>query len=228
MEGSKWAYVLQERLKALDFYAIQVRGISHRKILLTFEDREDVDNINTQELLKIFSCVKQPSYIDLVIPRVTWIWCDGLPIIAWNKETWKSILGNWGYLLTEQVRPLQNAMFQGLRLCISTNKVEKIDETLKVLIEDKRFWIKIKEIDSSQVQLVETIQRPTKIVECNEIPKNQAQHTDSTNGEDLQSQSSLETGSDLDLNHSENSHISYNIQENRQILYKTTWTIQAM
>lgn len=58
-------------------------------------------------------------------------------------------MGDWGYLLTQNVKPLRNGMFQGLHLCISTEKVDTIDETLKVMAEGKGFWIKMKEFNPS-------------------------------------------------------------------------------
>lgn len=113
-DGSEWMYMLQERNNCLDFTGIQVRGISHRKFILTFVDEEDANNVCMQGLLNIFKLVKKISYIDLVVRRIVWIWCDALSTIALNKETWKSVVGDWGYFLTEQLKPLQNAMFQGV------------------------------------------------------------------------------------------------------------------
>lgn len=39
-------------------------------------------------------------------------------------------------------------MFQGLKLCISTGRVDTIDETVKVLVDRKSCWVKIKEATS--------------------------------------------------------------------------------
>lgn len=218
-EEANWADMLQERLTSLDFYNIQVRGISHRKFLLTFADEDEVNNANMQELLKVFTSVKQVNYIDLVVPRIAWVWCDGLPILAWNKETWKKLVGDWGYLLTEHTKPLQNAMFQGLRLCVSTNKVDKIDETLKVMIEDKGFWIRMKELDSSQ-SFIESYQRKEMAAEDKEVSQCQEQNFDSSYEEGTYEHTSpnmdsspTSKESEMVNDQSENTHISVNLQE---------------
>lgn len=80
-EEIEWADMLQERLNCLEFYGMKVRGISH-KFLLTFQEKEDISNANMDELLKIFKSIKEVTYLDLVVPRIAWVCCDGLPIIV--------------------------------------------------------------------------------------------------------------------------------------------------
>lgn len=79
------------------------------------------------------------------MPRIAWINCDGLPISAWNKDTWSEMVGDWGYLLTESIKPTVNGMFQNLRLCISTQQVKKMDETIKVVVDGLGYWVRMKE-----------------------------------------------------------------------------------
>lgn len=93
-EECEWADMLQEKLSCLDFYGIQVRDISHKKFLLTFSEKIDLNEECKNRLLRIFKEIKAVSHLDLVVPRLAWVWCDGLPIVAWNKETWGKIIGD--------------------------------------------------------------------------------------------------------------------------------------
>lgn len=79
---AEWADVLQERLLNHSIYGVQVRGISHRKFLLTFLDTEEMGSSSREELLDHFSSIREVRLLDLIIPRVAWVWCDGLPIVA--------------------------------------------------------------------------------------------------------------------------------------------------
>lgn len=95
-------------------------------------------------MYEFFTLIRRATHSDLILPRVAWLDCDGLPISAWNCNTWRNIIGDWGCLITECKKPLLNGMFFKLRIYIATRKV-KIKETLKVLIEGKGFWVTIRE-----------------------------------------------------------------------------------
>lgn len=105
-----WADMLQERLHASGILAI-VRGISHNKFLLTFQRHQEKEECDRSSLCNFFKTIKEVTHRDLIVPRIAWVWREGLPIIAWNKETWQRIIEDWGYLLNDQSKPLQNAMY---------------------------------------------------------------------------------------------------------------------
>lgn len=120
--------------------------------------------------------------------------------------------------MTEHTKPLQNGMYQSLELCVSTKKVVKIEETIKVVIDGYSHWIKIKEVWTDNIPEVlrkegkEQIQMKESYLDLTDgedqvldvLDKNQnTTQLDKANEEELQ-------GSD-----SENTHISFNIQETR-------------
>lgn len=59
------------------------------------------------------------------------------PIVACNKDMWSRIWGNWDYLITKEMKLKRNDMFEDLKLCISTERVDLIEETVKVMIDGK-------------------------------------------------------------------------------------------
>lgn len=85
------------------------------------------------------------NHSDLVQPRLAWVFCEGLPLSAWNKQNWERILGDWGTILSGTKRVLSYNMYQMAKLCIETHKVLDIDKTINVHIENKGFWVRTKE-----------------------------------------------------------------------------------
>lgn len=55
------------------------------------------------------------------------------------------MIGDWGHLLTESIKPTINGMYQNLRLCISTQHVKELDESIKVMVDGLGHWVRIKE-----------------------------------------------------------------------------------
>ncbi|WOH00278.1 hypothetical protein DCAR_0519637 [Daucus carota subsp. sativus] len=133
----EWADVIQENIIGLGCSFIRVRGISHKSFLLIVDEDVFTANVNIEFLYEIFLGVYKATHSDLVVPRLAWLDCDGLPISAWNNSTWSKIIDDWGYLVTENKKPLLNSMYTKLKLCIATSKVEQIKETIKVVIDER-------------------------------------------------------------------------------------------
>lgn len=138
-----WAGIIQEKLIVKGYDFITVSGISHKIFLLEMDSEVYNSNINIDFLYKYFSKVRLANHLDLIVPRVIWLDCDGLSLSVWNKHNWSNIIGDWGYLISENRNPPSNGMYSSLKLCIATRKVEDIAETLKVVIEGDRYWVNI-------------------------------------------------------------------------------------
>ncbi|WOG87204.1 hypothetical protein DCAR_0206427 [Daucus carota subsp. sativus] len=149
----EWADSIQEKIIGLGCSFIRVRGISHKSFLLTMEEDIFKANVNIEFLYEIFTGVYKATHSDLIVPRLAWLDCDGLPISVWNNSTWSSIIADWGYLVTENNKPLISSMFSKLKLCIATCKVERIKETLKVVIDGEGYWVTIQESGGLQEEL---------------------------------------------------------------------------
>lgn len=92
----EWADILQEKIILQGLTSIKVKGISHRKFLITFQSKEDMDGSQMDILKQWFWHIGEATHLDLIPPRIAWIYCDGLPFTAWNLENWQSIIGDWG------------------------------------------------------------------------------------------------------------------------------------
>lgn len=141
----QWGDILQEKINLSGYIHAKLLGISHRKFLITFPTEQDKDEISMQFLNQWFKEIKPVSHIDLTPSRIAWVYCDGLPFTAWNLSNWEKIFGDWGYVLTRKFLPLSCGMIQSPRICIQTYQVRDIEETLKVIINGKPCWVKIRE-----------------------------------------------------------------------------------
>lgn len=125
--------------------AIKLIGITHIKFLVTFPTEEDRRETQERVLRTWFKETKKAIHLDMVPPRIAWVYCNGLPYSLWNLENWKKIMGDWGQILTRKFKIFNCGMIQTPRICIQTYQVRDIDETVKVLVDSKGYWVKIRE-----------------------------------------------------------------------------------
>lgn len=144
--SDQWPDVLQEKVSLSGLSEITIRGITHTKFIITFESTEVMCKENIQVLSSWFIEIKKWNHVDLVQPRLAWLYCEGLPISAWNETNLKRITQDWGQLISNDTIPLVCNMYQNRMIAIYTPKVMQIDETIKVMIEGKGFWVRLKEI----------------------------------------------------------------------------------
>lgn len=105
----------------------------------------DAQDMNFDFLEEWFSVIRKCTLADLILPRIVWLHCDGLPSSAWTKDNWVKIIGDWGYIISEPSNKTRCGMLQKLKICIQTHKTLNISETLKVVIDGLSYWVVIKE-----------------------------------------------------------------------------------
>lgn len=118
-----WADEIQEKLIIEGFTFISIRGIPHFKFLITFRSEDMIDMIDNTFLKTIFVKMRNVQPTDLIVPRITWLICDGLPVVAWNDETIRNLIGEWGYLISKNKQIIVNKSFFNPKICIATMKV---------------------------------------------------------------------------------------------------------
>lgn len=60
-------------------------------------------------------------------------------------ENWEKLIGDWGRILTKNFKTLKCGMISTPKVCIQTYQVRDIEETTKVMIDNRGYWIKLKE-----------------------------------------------------------------------------------
>lgn len=163
--------MLIEKLLTEGISTVSIKGISHVKFLITFEDVE-MKQKGIDFLRFLFINLKEAILLDSIVPRIAWIYVDGLPIFSWNREIWKRIIGDWGHIISGSEIKSQDGMFFNPKICIQTYKVIEIDETIKVTIKGLGYWVRIEELthcfDSKEfTNLVEATKGPSKSFSTN-------------------------------------------------------------
>ncbi|KAL1808828.1 hypothetical protein ACET3Z_025818 [Daucus carota] len=145
-EDVTWADILQEKLLLQGYTFISVKGISHKSFVLTFE--EDVNTLDSSMsfLHDLFYSVRPVTHSDLVLPRLTWLELNGLPMSVWNLPYWSKIVGEYGYIIKTTRAPFINGMYGGFKICISTNIEHEVCDQVNVCVEGEEFRVIIKEV----------------------------------------------------------------------------------
>lgn len=86
-------------LESLGFKDIVVRGITCKKFLLTFLDKETFDNLDIELLGLGFLSCKIATVEDTIIPRIAFICCYGLPLGMWCIQNLINLISSFGELL---------------------------------------------------------------------------------------------------------------------------------
>nr|GEY12885.1 RNA-directed DNA polymerase, eukaryota [Tanacetum cinerariifolium] len=69
---------------------------------------------------------------------------EGLPLIAWTKNTFNHITSKWGELL--YLDEQDEGYFHSKRVCVKTKLVDIICESVKIIIQGKFYWVRAKEV----------------------------------------------------------------------------------
>ncbi|GKC85157.1 RNA-directed DNA polymerase, eukaryota, partial [Tanacetum coccineum] len=78
--------------------------------------------------------------------RIVWISIEGLPIRAWTPNTFSKIASLWGEYVEWEDADLKS--FSCKHLCLKTKMNVIINESQKVIIQGKVYWIRVKELDA--------------------------------------------------------------------------------
>lgn len=195
-----WADALQDKITLKTQIPIKIIGITQRKFLITFMSEEDKQDFNSL-LDEWFVETWQVTQLDLVPPRLAWVYCDGLPFSMWNAENWNKILGDWGRVVNKNFCQFKCGMLQNSRICVETFQVIDIEETLKVIIGNKGYWVKIKEsnicYEIEQMQLQYLAQRDEGLRELNSVMSSDIESEEDINEDTTQEEVPVTTWPEL-------------------------------
>lgn len=144
----QWTDLLQEKINLKTERGFYIRGITQKKCIITLPSLENLNNENKKILEEWFVEIRDSNHRELVHPRLAWIHCKGLPISAWNQGNLQAIFQDWGQVVSAPFVPLICNMYQKEMVAIYTLKVLEIDETIKVWIQGKGYWLRIKKSHS--------------------------------------------------------------------------------
>lgn len=85
--------------------------------------------------------------------RIMWISIEGLPIRAMTHKTFAKIVSSWGQLT--DVEDSKSTTLSYKRLCVKVKSNVTINDTIKVIVNGKIFWICVKEIEPWSPNFIE-------------------------------------------------------------------------
>lgn len=139
---------LQEKIIRMGVHFIMVKELSwKRKFLFSITKQDNMGSTDEiwRTVEELFDSITSVTHMDLIVPRITWVRCHGIPCGAWNEENWKLIASEWGTLVEGPIGIGEESIFKGPNICIATRKVVEIDETFKIMIGDEGYWVRAKE-----------------------------------------------------------------------------------
>lgn len=91
---------------------VQFRSLGGRYVLITFQSAEVRDSIIEGQWMKLwFDNVKPWRGEPASLERFVWLSCKGLPLNAWNAQTFKSIAELWGCFIMVDEQTLKDLSF---------------------------------------------------------------------------------------------------------------------
>ncbi|KAK8612898.1 hypothetical protein V6N13_093002 [Hibiscus sabdariffa] len=140
------ALATEFRRKNLQGFSIM--RIQDPLILLMFRDMETrTEIIRWRQLLQWFDNVQEWSADLRFDSRFTWLSIDGIPIQAWSTTTFKNIAESWGSFLKLDSDTAEPQSFECGRVFIETKRMERINETIDLVVNSEIFPVLIWEIE---------------------------------------------------------------------------------
>ena len=81
----------------------------------------------------------------------TWVYCYGVPLHAWNYETFRHIASIWSELLKVDEETLKLRNFCNNKLFIRTDRLSKINELINVTCGKFCYEVRISEVECGSI-----------------------------------------------------------------------------
>ncbi|KAE8704162.1 hypothetical protein F3Y22_tig00110458pilonHSYRG00095 [Hibiscus syriacus] len=124
-----------------------------RKEVMGHMDEDDLQWSYLKEIFVDIMLWKESIY---QMERVVWIEIDGLPLHCWNEVSLKRLVGLWGRFEVFGENVKHHIDCEKVNMLISTSAEARIDETVDVVVENKKFIVRVLEVgmvDHSLVKL---------------------------------------------------------------------------
>lgn len=137
---------LQDLFITNGIWDAQIRSLGGLNILISFDTDDSLTEFmqdNNQRLPQWFSSIERWHNQRIKPSRSTWISCYGVPLIAWNSETFLSIGKLWGEVVKLDELTAQSIAFDKGRMFIATDFLECINEVVQIKIKGDIYPVKV-------------------------------------------------------------------------------------
>ncbi|KAK9007254.1 hypothetical protein V6N11_051083 [Hibiscus sabdariffa] len=79
--------------------------------------------------------------------RRVWISIYGVPIHVWMRDTFERIAAHWGSIVWVEDKMLELSLLEMGQVLIESNSLDRIEECLKLMIQDRGFLVRVLEAE---------------------------------------------------------------------------------
>lgn len=134
------------KIKELGITDVKILKLNELKYFLAKENSEEWLSTEKELLQSWFKKVRDLNSKDLLIPRIVWVECVGLPIIAWKEENLKAYMNNLGEWICWEFEDKVGRRIFNPRICISTINMKEINTEMTILVRGVQYDIRLKEL----------------------------------------------------------------------------------
>ncbi|KAE8732763.1 hypothetical protein F3Y22_tig00001732pilonHSYRG00047 [Hibiscus syriacus] len=164
-----------DRLHAWSLGDIKVQRLRGKSFLFIIEDKDlflMLEDLQWSYLKEIFVDVMLWTESIFHKERVVWLEIDSLPLHCWNVVTLKRLVGLWGKFEAFGENVSHHLDCEKVNMLISTSSEARIDEVVDVVVENRKFVVRVLEVrmlDNSLVNLSISEVRKKKEIEVEKV-----------------------------------------------------------
>ncbi|KAH7848115.1 hypothetical protein Vadar_033976 [Vaccinium darrowii] len=139
---------LQNIFISNEIWDAHIRSLGGLNVLLTFDTKESMEDFIKDKnncLPKWFSSVEVWKQQKIIPSRCVWLSCFGVPLNAWNNNTFISIGNLWGEVIKLDELTANSIAFDKGRMFVLTDCLDCINEVVHVKIKEDIFPVKVVE-----------------------------------------------------------------------------------
>lgn len=130
----------------------QIKPAGGRFMLVVFPNENMRDKvINDKWIANWFEELKPWDEDPAQIERYVWLECYGLPLNAWNVQSFRAIANKWGQFLEVDNDTLTGNSFEKGKVLIVTENAKKIEDQIQLVVNGKEYMVRVEEVDSFRV-----------------------------------------------------------------------------
>ncbi|KAL8108125.1 hypothetical protein AgCh_024530 [Apium graveolens] len=160
---------LQSKLRAEGISQINVVGLTSRNFLLASMCEKGWKKYEDKFFEKWFGSLRKFVDKDLIDPRTVWLQTYGIPMNVWLEENLKGYTRWMGDWISWSYQKDNESEFFNPVICISTERREKIEESMNILMKGKLYPIKF--VDISNFEKLENKMGPMSLTDGEIISK---------------------------------------------------------
>ncbi|KAI8523436.1 hypothetical protein RHMOL_Rhmol13G0073500 [Rhododendron molle] len=123
----------------------QFRSLGGRSVLITFQNQEVSDSLIEGQWMKLwFDKVKPWEGEPASLERFVWLSRKGLPLNAWNVQTFKLVVELWGCFIMMDESTLKDLYFAEGKVLIATQEKCSIDSWIRIELAGVFYDVKVR------------------------------------------------------------------------------------